>query len=212
MMDSKPHERFTGLFSTAYFAPISYYREVVKYRSIYIDKYENYLKQTFRNRCVICSANGPLALSIPVVKTSGNHTPVKDIHIDYSKPWQRTHLRAMESAYRCSPFFEHYHDELKRLYEQKFDLLLDFNTCLNVFITRCLKCDFELMFTENYIKNSEGIIDFRNSFTKRSIKNIEMPRYFQVFENKFGFIPDLSIIDLLFNEGKHSLAYIKSIA
>jgi aspartyl/asparaginyl-tRNA synthetase len=115
------------LLSTAYLAPIQYYTKLLSYQNIYVEAFENYTKQTYRNRCNILSANGQLSLSIPVKKTEAIKIHTKDIQIDYSSRWQLIHERAIESAYRSSPFYIYYADDIKPLYEKQFDTLLEFN-------------------------------------------------------------------------------------
>lgn len=199
------------IFPTSYLPPISYMHQFVKYRIIYIDVFENYIKQTYRNRCSIYSANGRLSMSIPVIKTNGNHTKVKNIEIDYSQQWQRMHWRSIESAYNTSPFFLYYRDELEPFYKKQFKFLIDFNTSiLTLIIKLCgLKC--EIKFTEKYAEQTDEIIDFRNKFSAKTKSGevLSFPHYEQVFNEKHGFIPDLSILDLLFNEGKFCKKYLE---
>jgi hypothetical protein len=198
--------------STAYFPPVEYFYELNKYRIIYIDSYENYIKQTYRNRCEIFGANGKLSLSIPVIKTTGNHTLVKDLEIDNDQPWQNIHWHSIESAYNSSPFFLYYRDQIEVFFQKKYKFLLDLNTEIIQYLLKQCKISCEIKFTVDYIKPSNEIIDYRNEFTpKKSEPNYSFPGYTQVFSEKHGFIKNLSILDLLFNEGKFTADYLQKI-
>jgi hypothetical protein len=196
------------VFSTAYLPPVSYVQKVIQYGSICIDIFENYIKQTFRNRCCIYSANGKLTLSVPVKKVSGNHTLIKDIEIDYREPWQRLHWRAIESAYSNSPFFLYYRDDFEPFYLKKTKYLVDLNNELLQMICKHAGIKTEIHLSENYFEPSDEIIDIRNSFSPKKQADFSQIKYKQVFEEKHGFIGDLSIIDLLFNEGKFSREFL----
>ena len=201
------------LISTAYLPPIDYIAELSKHNIIYIDIYENYLKQTCRNRCLIAAANGILSLSIPVIKTNGNHTAVKDIKIDYSQSWQKTHWRSIESAYNSSPFFLYYMDIFDIFYQNKYTFLIDLNRDMLEKTLKCLTISCEIKFTETYQEQGLELNDYRNIFSPKKKSNIKsFPEYTQVFSEKQSFIPNLSIIDLLFNEGNYATEYVKKIA
>lgn len=196
------------VFSTAYLPPISYFNQFITYRSIYIDKFENYIKQTYRNRCCIYSANGKLALSIPVKKIFGNHTQIKDIEIDYGEQWQRLHWRAIESAYSNSPFFLYYRDDFELFYLKKTKFLIELNNEILQIVCKHAGIKTEIHFSEKYFETSPDIIDMRNSFSPKKQSELCQKKYRQVFEEKHGFVNDLSIIDLLFNEGKYSKDFL----
>jgi len=194
------------ILSPAYLPPIEYFYQLTKYRIIYIDIFENYIKQTYRNRCYIYTANGKSSMSVPVIKTTGNHTQIKDIKIDYAQPWHRLHWRSIESAYNSSPFFLYFRDYLEPFYEKKYNFLIDLNTELLHVLIKLSGIVSDVKFTENYIEPDEKINDFRNCISPKSKTHTisSFPQYTQVFGDKHGFIPNLSIIDLLFNEGKMS--------
>ena len=188
-----------ALFYSAYAAPVDYYKNVAKATTIYIEAQEHFLKQTFRNRCVIASANGPLKLSIPI-SGSKNNTAMADIKICYKNNWQLQHLRTFVAAYNSSPFFEFYVPELQNIFNQKPENLIEWNMLLHQQIMKWLKLNTPTRLTESYQKEYSNGIDFR---TLEPINN--HTNYHQVFENKFGFTPNLSILDLLFNCGNQSV-------
>ena len=159
------------------------------------------------------SANGILPLSIPVIKISGNHTRVRDIEIDHSHKWQRVHWRAITSAYSHSPFFLYYKDELEIFYEEKTDNLLEFNTQLTIVIMRLVGINTPLEFSDSYMeKDPGGCFDMRDRIhPKKEDPEGKYTEYIQVFHNKFPFSPNLSIIDLLFNEGPQAKDYLLRI-
>lgn len=172
-----------------------------------IELFENYPKQTYRNRCIICSANGPQTLSIPVSRGDELKIYTKDVHIDYSMNWQKVHFKAIESAYRSSPFYEYYIDDLILFFEKKYDFLFDYNLEIMNKILSIINVKVEIILSEEYMKESVSEYkDFRNTIhpKKRMHANDERfipPVYRQVFEPKHGFIANLSILDLLFNTG-----------
>lgn len=199
------------LVSTAYLPPIAFFASVSEAKSITIEQHENYVKQTYRNRCHIFSANGILPLSIPVIKTDGNHTPLKNIQISNVSNWQINHWRAIESAYNKSPFFLYYRDGLEKFYLKKYDKLLEFNTDLLVFLFKKTGLKNEISFSEDFLAVENEDYDFRFKFSPKTKEVLQLPHYYQVFEEKFGFTPNLSIIDLLFNEGPETGGYLDNL-
>lgn len=200
-----------AILSTAYLPPIQYMAKLVDHLSVEIEIYESYAKQSYRNRCVILSCNGPLALSVPVVKVNGNNTLTKDVEIDYSTNWQKVHWKAIESAYRNSAYFDFVGDILSPFYSRKEELLIDFNNKLLIEILNFMGCDKSIGFSNDFVKDYHGLIDdFRDKIhPKAKSQNVdpqfEPIEYFQVFTDKLDFQPNLSIIDLLFNEGLSAL-------
>jgi hypothetical protein len=202
-----------AILSTAYLAPIQYYSKLLKYDEALIEVYENYPKQTYRNRCSIYGANGLLDLSIPVKKIE-TKTKTKDIKIDYVTNWQKLHWKSIESAYRSSPYFEYYADEFLPFFTTKTDFLIDYNLALQNLVTVIIGIEIQIKNTDKYIVNNElAVFDYReliNPKKKFIDLDFKQPEYTQVFSTRFSFIPNLSIIDLLFNVGPDSLTYLKS--
>ena len=200
------------ILSSFYLPPIEYFARILNTDSFKVELHENYVKQTYRNRCHIFTANGLLALSIPVHKTTGNHTLISDIEISYMDNWQAKHWRAIESAYNKSPFFLYYQDDLKNFYTKTWKYLWEFNTALTQYLLKKLKLNSTVNFTEDFVPIIDIEKDLRYSIhPKEESKHVLFPNYYQVFETKYNFIPNLSIIDLLFNEGPESLQYLKNI-
>jgi succinate dehydrogenase flavin-adding protein (antitoxin of CptAB toxin-antitoxin module) len=172
-----------------------------------IEVWETYHKQTYRNRCRVMTANGVESLSVPVIKVNGNHTMTKDVIISYKEHWQQIHRRCLESAYKASPYFDHYYDYLKPILETRFERLIDLNDAALKTILKLLKANKDLVHTEDYAHEAEH--DLREAFSpKNELEAIVLPEYYQVFSAKFPFAPDLSILDLLFNEGPNSTSYL----
>ncbi|MDR2293010.1 MAG: WbqC family protein [Prevotellaceae bacterium] len=196
--------------STAYFGNIQYFSKFVAAKKICIEQHENYIKQSFRNRCEILTANGKLSLVIPVERNDGNKILIRDVRISYAQSWQKSHWRALNTAYNSSPFFEYYSNDLKHFFEHKEKYLFDLNTKITSKILELLEIDKPIFFTENYKTfDSDFMFDCRNNINPktRQIKEdkIFMPqKYYQVFIQKTGFTANLSIIDLLFNEGTNA--------
>ena len=203
------------LLSTAYFPPIEYFIAIVNSHTAYIEQYENFQKQSYRNRCEIYGANGKLSLTVPIVKNA-QHIPVLDIKIDYSKAWLHQHLKALDSSYRSTPFYEYYRDEILEILLSNEISLFNLNTRLTKKIIELLGIEtlVNLELTTSFDIDPTDSIDFRNSIhPKKSIpddiNNIKkMQPYYQVYSDKYGYILNLSILDLLFNEGPNSISYL----
>ena len=195
------------LFTTAYFPCISYMAHFLKEDAPVIEIWETYHKQTYRNRCRVMTANGVESLSVPVVKVNGNHTMTKDVAISYKEPWQQIHRRCLESAYKASPYFDHYYPYLEPLFSQQFERLIELNDAALKAILKMLKVKKDIFHTEDYAHEVEN--DLREAFSpKDPIDHSAFPAYYQVFSTKFPFAPDLSILDLIFNEGPALYGYL----
>jgi len=205
----------TVLLSISYLPPIQYYTKLILYKNILLEQHENYIKQSYRNRCTILSANGPLALSIPVQKLHGQKTCIRDVKIDYSLPWQKIHWRAIESAYGKSAFFLYYKDDLYPFYSSPvYSFLFDYALALMERMNQLLGIHKTYELTKTYRHEVEEADDFRYTIHPKKNKQSDDPCfspavYHQVFAGKYGFQPNLSIIDLLFNEGNESLSCLQ---
>jgi hypothetical protein len=200
-----------ALLSLTYLGPIQYFSKFLLFKEIWIEQWENYQKQSYRNRCYIYGANGKLCLVIPVVHKHNLKMPIRDVKIDYSTPWQKIHWKSIESAYRLSPYFDYLADLFAPYFEKArhIKFLFDFNYELLTVLLSVLKIEDTPSLTSSYEKNPSGIIDYRGSIhpKKRLLKPDPLftsIQYQQVFKEKYGFLSNLSIIDLLFNEGSHA--------
>jgi hypothetical protein len=196
------------LVSTAYLPPVEYFSLISQADHIYIEREENYLKQTYRNRCYILSAHGSQALSVPVFSGSLHKTPVKDIRIDYSKRWQQVHLRAMTASYNSSPYFEYYSENIEKIISGNHDFLLDLNTELTESVLEILGIKKTIIFTTDFEPVGNSEYDFRYQITPKAKSDFTAKKYPQVFNNDKGFVPGLSILDLVYNMGPDSVDFL----
>jgi len=178
--------------------------------SLVMEAEDNFQKQTYRNRAYIYGANGKLALNIPVRFTQKNRQKYSDVKIANDEKWQDNHWKSIESAYRTSPFFEYYQDDLRPLFKEKKEFLFDFNIeCIQA-ISECIELDLNPEKTTEFIKNYDDGNDYRFLVNAKKEPVFSFDSYIQVFSEKHGFIPNLSILDLLFNEGPNTLNYLLS--
>lgn len=203
------------ILGSAYLGPVSYFAQLYSCDKAYIERYDHYVKQTYRNRCVIASADGPLSLTIPIEKTNDaeGKCAMKDIRISEHGNWRHVHRNAFVAAYKQSPFFDYYMDEFNAFFEKKYDFLYDFNLDLTLWLCKQIDIQPELIPTTEYMISE--LPDFRELIhPKKRLEDIcsffnPVP-YYQVFDSKSGFLPDLSIVDLLFNMGPESLLVLRN--
>ena len=196
------------LFPT-YFSPIVQYVGLAKADQVIFEVEDNYQKQTYRTRCFIYGANGKQLLNIPV-QHNNKSRKTRDILIDNSVPWQKQHLRAIQAAYRSSPYFEFYEEEFVFLFKKVPQYLLDFNfTCLEL-VLEMLQLEITFTKTKAFFKEYSDIVDLRLLADAKSEKKYTLNSYTQVFSDKHGFIENLSILDLLFMEGPNALNYLEN--
>lgn len=219
----------TSLLSTAYFPPIEYFAVMANSRKVKIESGEMYQKQSYRTRCHINGANGLLVLTLPVLRSvlkdegaSSHKIPTAELKIDYSKPWLQQHKRALEAAYMSSPFFEYYMDDIYEILQSGEESLLSMNTALTRKVAELIGIDTpielsggEFIMPGDEILVQNGISDFRDAIhPKRKsdlLDRLELNKpYWQVFTNKQGFVPNLTILDLLFNEGPNAISFLES--
>ncbi|HNX06488.1 MAG TPA: WbqC family protein [Bacteroidales bacterium] len=196
------------IFSTAYLPPISFFVYAFHADELCIEACENFIKQTYRNRCYIYSANGKLGLSIPLDHCRRPQLPLKDVKINYATPWHHIHWRAITAAYNKSAYFLYYRDDFEKFFVQKYDWLIDFNHEILAVCLKQLRLSKKITYTEKF-HNAYATGDLRAKINPRNEPEFILAPYTQVFDVKSGFISNLSIIDLLFNCGPDSLEYLE---
>jgi hypothetical protein len=186
-----------------YFPPITFFATLYKETYVYLDIYEIYRKMSFRNRCLVAGAQGIISLSVPLRDGRNQHLPMNEVLISDTEKWQSRHLKSIQSAYNRSPFFEYYQDELSSLFQKPFERLSDWNLHCLKWVYEKLEWQTEICFTKTDISfQPEGIDDRKNHVMPKNYTNWNPVKYRQVFEERTGFFPNLSILDLLFNVGK----------
>lgn len=202
---------FGPIITASYAGNVQYYSKLAHYPRLTIDAYQHYEKQTLRNRCQIATANGPMDLIIPVSTNSGSKTIDKDVRI-LNNGWQKLHWGALEAAYRHSPFFMYYEDDIRPFFQQEYTFLLDFNLALQDSLMQLIGIAPQLTQSSCYVDAHADTIDLRNIVrVKKSIPDAQfgVVPYYQVFEQRHGFLPNLSIFDLLFNMGNESILVLQ---
>jgi hypothetical protein len=202
------------LLSSAYLPPVQYFAHLQSAEQVWIEQYDHYQKQTYRNRCVIAAPDGPLSLTVPIEKPNTQKAFMRDIRISDHGNWRHLHWNAIESAYNHTPFFEYYKDDFRPFYEKKFDFLVDYNEQLCQLVCQLIDIDTSFQRTESYIAEPlNTIIDLRDAIhpKKEVMDNASFSAvpYYQVFQERLGFLPNLSIIDLLFNMGPEAILVLQ---
>ena len=202
------------LLTSAYLAPIRYYARLYAAQLVLLETHDHYVKQTYRNRCLIAGPNGVLALTVPIEKPTFGKAAMRDIRISDHGNWRHLHWNALQSSYERSPFFDYYADDLRPFYEKRIDFLLDFNEGLQHTVLELLDLTPTITQTDSYCTTlQEGITDLREAITPKLSWDADTDfcavPYYQVFAQKLGFITDLSIVDLLFNMGPEARLVLK---
>lgn len=198
------------LLSTAYFPNIEYFKRIIEADEILIDIYEHFPKQTYRNRCEILAANGVQSLTENVEKGRTGKIITKLIKISYTENWVKNHIIAITSAYKSAPFFEYYWYEFEQILNKNEKYLIDLNQKILQQCIDFLEIDKKINYTSDFIPLENNFEDYRFKITPK-IRNFKNNRYIQVFSDRFEFIPNMSILDLLFNLGPEAYTYIKNI-
>ena len=189
-----------------YWGPVSYYTAMTAADEVAVEMHEHFCKQTYRNRCRIATANGTLDLTVPTERTHQKQA-MNDVKIKYDTPWQKQHWNAIESAYRNSPYFDFLRDELEKLYTTHETYLADLNIKINDLALKIMQIKKRIHLTTEYSATTSAT-DLRQAFNAKGAPANCTP-YYQVFAHKFGFTSDLSILDLILEEGPESIKYLK---
>ena len=205
------------ILSSTYFGPVQWYQKLCRHSHVAIERYDHFMKQTYRNRCVIAAANGPQALTVPVEKGETQPLLMKDVRISDHGNWRHLHWQALQSAYGESPFFEFYADDLRPFFEKRWTWLFDFNLDITQKMCELLDIQPTIELTSEFVPaagnlGQPSLKDFRDAIhPKHPLPDSEFEprRYYQVYESRHGFQPNLSILDLLFNMGNESVLYIQ---
>lgn len=199
------------LIHHTYFPSISHCVAMVQSDKIVFEMEDNFQKQTNRNRTYIYSPNGIQLLNIPIKHSNQLHQKTRDVQIENDFDWQKQHLKSLEAAYRSSPFFEYFEDDIRPLFEKKHTYLMDLNFETLDFISNCLRFKFEYTATTEYFHDSDALkINDCRILANGKKDTSQFESYPQVFEDKHGFLTNLTVLDLIFNEGKFALDYLKN--
>ena len=204
----------TTLLSTTYFGPVQWYQKLYRYEAVEIEQWESFQKQTYRNRCLIATTNGVQALTVPIER--GTSPLIKDIRISDHGNWRHLHWNALQSAYGESPFFEYYQDDIRPFFEKRWTFLLDFNEEIRQKVCELIDILPKVSLTAVYSLTSHlspltSKKDFREGIQPKHPEpdaDFVPKPYYQVYQQKHGFLPNLSILDLLFNMGPESIFYL----
>ena len=192
----------------AYFPSISHFVAIAKADAVTFEMEDNFQKQTNRNRMYIYSPNGVQLLNVPVKHSKEAHQRTKDVKLETAFDWQKQHFKSLEAAYRTSPFFEYFEDDILPIFQKKHTFLMDLNLETMSIVSKCLRLEFDYTETNEYFHDVSDKTDFRNLINGKKDTSVFEP-YTQVFGEKHGYLNNLSILDLLFNEGRYALEYLK---
>ena len=201
-----------SLLATTYFGPVQWYQKLNQSDRCLIERHDHFIKQTYRNRCVIATTNGLQALTVPIERFEGAHCAMLNIRISDHGSWRHLHWNALQSAYGESPFFEFYADDIRPFFERRWDFLVDFNMEITQKMCELLDIQPHITLTDAYVSAEDvGVTDYRDAIRPKNPlpdNSFQPRRYYQVYEQKHGFQPNLSILDLLFNEGPEAVLYL----
>ena len=196
------------LLSTTYFGPIQWYQKLYRAERVEIEQWESFRKQTYRNRCLIATTNGIQALTVPVEHSDS--PLIKDIRLSDHGNWRHLHWNALQSAYGESPFFEYFQDDIRPFFEKHWEFLLDFNEAIRLKMCELIDIQPNVSYTKEFV-SEENMASFRDVICPKHPQDdpdFTPRRYYQVYEQKHGFLPNLSILDLLFNMGPESIFFL----
>ena len=207
-MTKSPHNQMNILLHPSYFPSISHFVAIAKADIVTFEMEDNFQKQTNRNRMYIYSPNGIQLLNVPVKHTKEVHQRTKDVKLETAFDWQKQHFKSLEAAYRASPFFEYFEDDILPIFQKKHTFLMDLNLETMSIVFKCLRLEFNYTETDEYFHDVNDKKDFRNLINGKKDNAVFEP-YTQVFGEKHGYLNNLSILDLLFNEGRYALEYLR---
>ena len=197
------------LIHPSYFPSISHFVSIAKANIVTFEVEDNFQKQTNRNRMYIYSPNGIQLLNVPVKHNKERHQRIKEVKIENDFDWQKQHFKSLEAAYRTSPFFEYFEDDILPIFQKKQNYLMDLNMETMAIVSKCLRLEFDYDETTEYFHEVTDKVDHRNLINGKKDTSVFEP-YTQVFGDKHGYLNNLSILDLLFNEGRYALDYLKN--
>jgi hypothetical protein len=198
------------LLSTTYFGPVQWYQKLYRAEYVWIEQWESFQKQTYRNRCLIATTQGIQALTVPIERQSPVNY-IKDIRISDHGNWRHLHWNALQSAYGESPFFDYYQDDIRLFFEQRWDYLFDFNEAIRAKMCELIDIQPKVSFTEEFVATVNNIKDYRSTINPKHPEadpDFDPKPYYQVYQQKHGFLSNLSILDLLFNMGPEGIFYL----
>lgn len=214
-MSKLPPSLHTAIIESQYMPPIETFARLAQFRRVQFEAYEHWVKRSYRNRCRVAGPGGELSLSVPLHREGGTRRVMKDIRIAYTQDWRKVHWQTFTTGYRRSPYFEYYEDRFEPFFRDNYEKLIDLNTALFRFFAEILELDLEIAFTERWDPQvSIGCVDLRDAMSPRAGAGrpdpfYKAPQYSQVFVERHGFLPDLSIADLVFNYGPKAAAIVR---